>query len=33
VPSRPRATLDGEAVGSHRVTITGGDQLIVTTRP
>jgi len=33
VPSRPRATLDGEALGSHRVTITGGDQLIVTTRP
>jgi stage II sporulation protein D len=33
VPSRPRATLNGEALGSHRVTITGGDQLIVTTRP
>jgi stage II sporulation protein D len=33
VPSRPRATLDGEALASHRVTITGGDQLIVTTRP
>src|SRR6185436_3989058 len=32
-PSRPRATLDGEALGSRRVTITGGDQLIVTTRP
>ncbi len=33
VPSRPRATLDGEALGSQRVTITGGDQLTVTTRP
>ena len=33
VPSRPRATLDGEALGSHRVKITGGDELIVTTRP
>jgi stage II sporulation protein D len=33
VPSRPRATLDGEALGSQRVTITGGDELTVTTRP
>jgi stage II sporulation protein D len=33
VPSRPRATLDGEALGSERVTITGGDELTVTTRP
>jgi stage II sporulation protein D len=31
VPSRPGATLDGEALGSQRVTITGGDELTVTT--
>ena len=28
-----RATLDGEELGSERVTITGGDELTVTTRP
>jgi stage II sporulation protein D (peptidoglycan lytic transglycosylase) len=33
VPSGPGATLDGEALGSERVTITGGDELTVTTRP
>jgi hypothetical protein len=33
VPSGPGATLDGEALGSQRVTITGGDELTVTTRP
>jgi stage II sporulation protein D len=33
VPSGPGATLDGEDLGSGRVTITGGDQLTVTTRP
>jgi len=33
VPSRPGATLDGEALGSQRVTITGGDELTVTTLP
>jgi stage II sporulation protein D len=33
VPSGPGATLDGEELGSGRVTITGGDQLTVTTRP
>ncbi len=33
VPSRPAATLDGEELGSERVTITGGDELTVTTRP
>ena len=33
VPSGPGATLDGEELGSGRVTITGGDELTVTTRP
>jgi stage II sporulation protein D len=33
VPSGLGATLDGEELGSGRVTITGGDQLTVTTRP
>jgi stage II sporulation protein D (peptidoglycan lytic transglycosylase) len=33
VPSRPRATLNGDPLGSQRATITGGDQLTVTTRP
>ncbi len=33
VPSGPGATLDGEELGPGRVTITGGDQLTVTTRP
>jgi stage II sporulation protein D len=33
VPSGPGATLDGEELGSGRVTITGGAQLTVTTRP
>jgi stage II sporulation protein D len=33
VPSEPGATLDGEELGSGRVTITGGDELTVTTLP
>ena len=33
VPSGPGATLEGEELGSGRVTITGGDELTVTTRP
>jgi stage II sporulation protein D len=33
VPSGPGATLDGEALDSQRVTITGGDELTVTTLP
>ena len=33
VPSGPGATLDGEELGSGRVTITGGEELTVTTRP
>jgi stage II sporulation protein D len=33
LPSGSGATLDGEELGSGRVTITGGDQLTVTTRP
>jgi stage II sporulation protein D len=33
VPSGPGATLDGKDLGSGRVTITGGEQLTVTTRP
>lgn len=33
VPSRAGARLDGEALGSQRVTITGGDELTVTTLP
>jgi stage II sporulation protein D len=32
-PSGPDATLDGEPLGSQRVTIAGGDVLTVTTRP
>jgi hypothetical protein len=33
VPSGPGATLDGEELGSGHVTITGGEELTVTTRP
>jgi hypothetical protein len=32
-PSASGATLDGEPVDAGRVTIAGGDQLYVTTRP
>jgi len=32
-PSGAGATLDGEPLDAGRVTITGGDQLTVTTRP
>jgi hypothetical protein len=32
-PSGPGATLDGEILGSERVSIAGGDELTVTTRP
>jgi stage II sporulation protein D (peptidoglycan lytic transglycosylase) len=32
-PSGPGATLDGETLGSERVSIAGGDELTVTTRP
>jgi len=32
-PSGPGATLDGETLGSERISIAGGDELTVTTRP
>jgi stage II sporulation protein D len=32
-PSGPGATLDGEILGAERVSIAGGDELTVTTRP
>ncbi len=33
VPSGPGATLDGGPLGSETVSVTGGDELTVTTGP